>query len=84
MGLRHEMTTMLSAVKWITKTHKGSKLKAKAARIAFCATVYYIWHARNVIRFDDGKKTEEDIIMKIKHVVYRILFSIYPHELVYF
>ncbi|CAH9110833.1 unnamed protein product [Cuscuta europaea] len=28
MGLRHEMTTLLSAVKWIMKTHRGSTLKA--------------------------------------------------------
>ncbi|CAH9126786.1 unnamed protein product [Cuscuta epithymum] len=84
MGLGHDMTTLLSAIKWITKTHRGSNMKAKAARIAFCATVYYIWHARNEVRFDDGKKTEEDIIAKIKHVVYKILFSIYPHELVTF
>ncbi|CAH9145983.1 unnamed protein product, partial [Cuscuta epithymum] len=76
MGLGHEMTTLLSSIKWITKTHKGSTLKAKAARLAFCASVYYIWHTRNENLFDDGTKTEDNVIAKVKHMVYKILFSI--------
>ncbi|CAH9073233.1 unnamed protein product [Cuscuta europaea] len=84
MRLGHDMTTLLSAVKWIMKTHRGSTPKAKAARLAFCATVYYIWHGRNEIRFEGGSKTEGDIIAKIKHVVYKVLYNLYPHELINF
>ncbi|CAH9085418.1 unnamed protein product [Cuscuta europaea] len=84
MGLRHEMSTLLSSIKWIKKTHKGSTLKAKAARIAFCATVYYIWHARNEGRFDGKMKKEEEVVAKIKHVMYKVLYNIYPHELITF
>ncbi|CAH9067604.1 unnamed protein product [Cuscuta epithymum] len=69
MGLGHEMTTLLSSIKWITKTHKGSTLKAKAARLAFCASVYYIWHTRNENLFDDGTKTEDNVIAKVKHML---------------
>ncbi|CAH9076372.1 unnamed protein product [Cuscuta epithymum] len=84
IGLGHQMTTLLSAIKWITKTHKGATLKAKTGRLAFCAVAYYIWQARNEMRFDEGKKTEDDVVAKIKHVVYKILFSIYPHDLIKF
>ncbi|CAH9099317.1 unnamed protein product [Cuscuta epithymum] len=84
MGLGHEMTTFLSAIKWITKTHKGSTMKAKAVRLAFCASIYYIWHVRNELRFDGGLKTEADVISNVKHVVYKILYSLYPHELINF
>ncbi|CAH9108804.1 unnamed protein product [Cuscuta europaea] len=84
MGLRHEMSTLLSSIKWIKKTLKGSTLKAKAARIAFCATVYYIWHARNECRFDGKMKKEEEVVAKVKHVVYKVLYNIYPHELITF
>ncbi|CAH9148298.1 unnamed protein product [Cuscuta epithymum] len=37
IGMRHDMTTLLSAIKWITKSNRGSTLKAKAARTAFVA-----------------------------------------------
>ncbi|CAH9133061.1 unnamed protein product [Cuscuta epithymum] len=84
LGLTREMSTLNSSVKWILKNHKGSKIKGKAARIAFCATVYYLWHARNANRFDEADVKEEETIAKIKHVVYKILFSIYPHDLVKF
>ncbi|CAH9100586.1 unnamed protein product [Cuscuta epithymum] len=84
MGLKHDMTTLLSAIKWIMKTHKGSRMKAKAVRLAFCAAVYYIWHARNACRFDGSTKKEEEIIAKIKHVVYKIIYSIYPHDFISF
>ncbi|CAH9082499.1 unnamed protein product [Cuscuta epithymum] len=84
IGVGHQMTTLLGAIKWISKMHKGATVKAKAGRLAFCATTYYIWQARNETRFDEGKKTEEDVVAKIKHVVYKILFSIYPHDLIKF
>ncbi|CAH9132556.1 unnamed protein product [Cuscuta epithymum] len=32
LGMTREMTTLCSAVKWILKDHKGSKLKGKAVR----------------------------------------------------
>ncbi|CAH9147761.1 unnamed protein product [Cuscuta epithymum] len=84
MGFGHQMTTLLSSIKWIMKEHKGSRLKAKAARLAFCATVYYVWRARNACRFDGSMPKEEEIVVKIKHVVYKILYSLYPHDLIGF
>ncbi|CAH9096812.1 unnamed protein product [Cuscuta epithymum] len=78
------MTTLSSSVKWILKDHKGSKIKGKAVRIAFCAAVYYLWHARNANRFDEGDVKEDEVVAKIKHVVYKILFNIYPHDLITF
>ncbi|CAH9115366.1 unnamed protein product [Cuscuta europaea] len=84
LGLRHHMTTIWSSVKWILKEHKGSKLKGKAVRIAFCATLYHIWQARNANRFDGNCRKEDELIAKIKHVVYKILFNIYPREMIKF
>ncbi|CAH9071106.1 unnamed protein product [Cuscuta epithymum] len=84
VGFGNQMNTLLSAIKWISKKRKGSTLKAKAGRLAFCATVYHIWQARNNARFDEGMKSEDDVVAKIKHVVYKILYSIYPHDLVKF
>ncbi|CAH9148220.1 unnamed protein product [Cuscuta epithymum] len=78
------MNTLLSAIKWISKKRRGSTLKAKAGRLAFCAAVYHIWQARNNVRFDEATRTEDDVVAKIKHVVYKILYSIYPHDLVNF
>ncbi|CAH9148827.1 unnamed protein product [Cuscuta epithymum] len=84
LGMENQMTTLRSSVKWIIKKCKGSTLKAKAVRIAFCAAAYHIWRARNACRFDDCLKTEDEVIAKIKHVVYKILFSLYPHDLIKF
>ncbi|CAH9133447.1 unnamed protein product [Cuscuta epithymum] len=82
MGFGHQMNTLLSVIKWISKSRKGENLKAKAARLAFCAAAYYIWHARNSVRFDEGKNSEDDVVAKVKHMVYKILYSIYPYEMI--
>ncbi|CAH9085405.1 unnamed protein product [Cuscuta europaea] len=84
IGMPRQMTTLDSSVKWIKKDHAGAGVKAKAARIAFIYTIYWIWRVRNATRFDDAKAHEEEVFARIQYMVYKILFSIYPHELIMF
>ncbi|CAH9094512.1 unnamed protein product [Cuscuta epithymum] len=84
IGIKRQMTTLEKAVKWIRTEHRGALMKSKAIRLAFCATIYWLWHTRNASRFEDTMKTEEDVVAKIKHVVYKILYNMYPYELINF
>ncbi|CAH9071145.1 unnamed protein product [Cuscuta europaea] len=84
IGITKQMTTLEKAIKWIRKDHEGALIKSKAVRLAFCATIYWVWHTRNAYRFDDITKTEDDVVAKIKHVVYKILYNIYPYDLITF
>ncbi len=84
IGMPREMSTLESSVKWIRKDHAGVGIKAKALRIAFIYTIYWLWRVRNATRFDDKKTHEEDVFARIQYMVYKILYSIYPHELITF
>ncbi|CAH9089943.1 unnamed protein product [Cuscuta europaea] len=78
------MGTLSSSVKWIKKERSGATIKAKATRIAFCFSVYHIWRTRNAIKFDGTSPKVEDVFARIKYIVYKVLYSIYSHELVVF
>ncbi|CAH9093039.1 unnamed protein product [Cuscuta europaea] len=55
LGLTRQMTTLSSAVKWMKKEQTGANVKAKAVRLSFCYTVYWIWRMRNMICFEKAK-----------------------------
>ncbi|CAH9091992.1 unnamed protein product [Cuscuta epithymum] len=84
LGITRQMTTLRSAVKWIKKEHNGAHIKAKAVRITFCFTIYWMWRTRNSICFEAAKVKVEDIIHHIKYMVYKVLFSIYPYHMITF
>ncbi|CAH9145483.1 unnamed protein product [Cuscuta epithymum] len=82
IGIPRMMGTLASAVKWIKKERSGASVRAKAARIAFSCTIYSLWRVRNAARFDDFLPKEEEVFARIQYVVYKILYCIYPYDLV--
>ncbi|CAH9069914.1 unnamed protein product [Cuscuta epithymum] len=82
LDIPREMGTMLNSLKWIKRKRQGSGIKAKAARIAFCYSIYWIWRTRNATCFDGLVPKEEVVFARIQYIVYKILYSLYPHELV--
>ncbi|CAH9074929.1 unnamed protein product [Cuscuta europaea] len=82
LQLPRRMGTLHSSLNWIKKERQGSGIKAKAARIAFCYTVYWIWRTRNATCFDGLTPREDDVFARIQYITYKILYSIYPFELV--
>ncbi|GAA0153470.1 hypothetical protein LIER_37684 [Lithospermum erythrorhizon] len=79
LGVTRDMSTLASAIKWIKKEFKGSNVKNRAVRIAFSSTIFEVWAARNVINFDGGKVSTQDIIARVKTTTYRILYRLNPH-----
>ncbi|CAH9071538.1 unnamed protein product [Cuscuta epithymum] len=84
LGLRRQMTTLRSAVKWIKEEHNGANIKAKAIRISFCYTVYWTWRTRNAVIFEGAKAKVDDMVSQIKYMVYKLLYSIYPVHMINF
>ncbi|CAH9112761.1 unnamed protein product [Cuscuta europaea] len=80
LGIPREMRTMHSSLKWIKKERQGSGIRAKAARIAFCFSIYWIWRTRNATCFDGLLPKEDDIFARIQYITYKILYSLYPYE----
>lgn len=78
------MNTLSSAIKWITKDYKGALIKSKAIIIAFAATVYTIWKARNEVTFNNKAATIPVIFFQIQNTVYCLLYSFYPLEAIRF
>ncbi|GAA0146752.1 hypothetical protein LIER_36376 [Lithospermum erythrorhizon] len=79
LGVARDMSTLASAIKWIIKEFKGCRVKDRAVRIAFSSTIFEVWAARNVINFDGGKVSTQDIITRVKTTTYRILYRLNPH-----
>ncbi|CAH9109723.1 unnamed protein product [Cuscuta europaea] len=84
LGLTRSMHTLRSSVKWIKKEQSGANLKAKAVRIAFCYSIYWIWRSRNSIRFDGAKANIQGVVAQIKFMVYKLLYSLYPVDMINF
>ena len=72
------MSTLKAATKWIFKEAKGTGIQARAKRIGFACTVYYMWEARNKRIFEGVIKQPEDIIRRIQIQVYSGLYNLYP------
>ncbi|GAA0146080.1 reverse transcriptase [Lithospermum erythrorhizon] len=84
LGIRRQMTTLESAIKWIKKEHGGKSIHAKAILLDFCILVHEIWRARNGIAFDQEPTSPEAIIAKVKLATYRILIRLYPSQMITF
>ncbi|GAA0161063.1 reverse transcriptase [Lithospermum erythrorhizon] len=78
LGIRRQMTTLESAIKWITKEHGGKGVRAKAIILALCVLVHEIWRARNGAAFDQDSTSPEVIVARVKLATYRILIRLYP------
>lgn len=78
VGLKRRMSTMASALKWMKKEVKGKGWKTKAKRMAFAATVYYIWKARNALVFEGRRIKVEECISGVKTTVYTLIMRLYP------
>ncbi|CAH9050033.1 unnamed protein product [Cuscuta europaea] len=84
LGISRQMTSLRSAIKWMQRECKGVHIRAKATRIAFSYTIYWIWRTRNAIRFDGATLKLEDMLAKIKFMMYKVLYSLYPYHMITF
>ncbi|KAL0331191.1 UNVERIFIED_CONTAM: hypothetical protein Sangu_1664600 [Sesamum angustifolium] len=82
LGIRRHMSTLLSAVKWLIKEKTRSSVQNKARLIALACTVYSLWRHRNEVIFEGKTPCPEELVISIKITVYRILLSLFPHELI--
>ncbi|CAH9125273.1 unnamed protein product [Cuscuta epithymum] len=80
LGMPRLMGTLASSVKWIKKERSGANVQAKASRIALYFSIYWIWRVRNAATFDGVTPKEDDVFARIKYIVYKVLYSIYPYD----
>ncbi|CAH9069809.1 unnamed protein product [Cuscuta europaea] len=78
LGISRQMASLKSVVKWTQRECKGAHIRAKATRIAFSYTIYWIWRTRNAIRFDGAALKLDEMFTHIKYMVYKVLYSLYP------
>lgn len=56
-------------VSWFCKKALGKSLLARTRRVAFCATIYFLWQARNEAIFQQAHLDSHVIFAKIKNAV---------------
>ncbi|KAL1569136.1 hypothetical protein AAHA92_00648 [Salvia divinorum] len=69
LGMRRIITTIPSAIKWMTKERSGVAVIRKARRLTLIATVSLIWRAQNALIFYQSA-------LEVKKV------SLYTHQVV--
>lgn len=79
LGVSRQMSTIDSAIKWIKKDYGGGRPVSKMLRLSFCATIYYIWQARNAAVFERNQANPQAILARVKLSTYRVLYRLYPH-----
>ncbi|KAI5639961.1 hypothetical protein M9H77_00287 [Catharanthus roseus] len=82
-GLRRCMATIKSSLRWILRENGGTSWKSNMRKLCLAATIYYIWKARNQAVFEQLVMDSQPIIRKIKIQVYKIVFNLYPHILIF-
>ncbi|CAH9135532.1 unnamed protein product, partial [Cuscuta epithymum] len=81
VGMKRAGFTLSSVVKCCKKDFGGARLRSKAVTLAFCATIHTIWKARNENIFP---LTDQGLTMQIKVATYKILYRLYPPEMIDF
>lgn len=72
------MTNMAEITTWLHKNAKGKKKESRAKIYGCSATIYYLWHGRNALVFDDNKMPKEVLNKLILTHVHRLLNDIFP------
>ncbi|GAA0183545.1 hypothetical protein LIER_31086 [Lithospermum erythrorhizon] len=84
LGIRRQMSTLESAIKWVKKEHGGKSLRSRALLLAFCIVVHEIWRARNAAAFYQEPTSPEVIIARVILATYRILIKLHPTQRITF
>ncbi|XP_042045739.1 uncharacterized protein LOC121792017 [Salvia splendens] len=80
LGMRRNITTIPSAIKWMIKERSGATIIFKARRLALIAMVSLMWRGRNALIFDGSAFKPKHLVFEVKKVTYAVLYSLYPHE----
>ncbi|KAI5658807.1 hypothetical protein M9H77_27600 [Catharanthus roseus] len=80
-GLRRNMSTIPSCLKWLGKECKGKSWRNSFSKRCFVASMYYVWECRNRVLFEEYVPDRNYIVHKIKIQVYKVLYASYPHIL---
>ncbi|KAI5683565.1 hypothetical protein M9H77_04793 [Catharanthus roseus] len=51
-GLRRDMSTISSSLKWLLKENRWISWKSTWRKLCFAATLYYVWKCRNCVIFE--------------------------------
>lgn len=84
LNIQRPMSTLHNTVKWIKKDFGGALLRSKTMTLAFAATVYTIWSARNKFLFAGLPPSPNEIVYNIKSLVFFVLQALYPSDLLLF
>ncbi|XP_065857483.1 uncharacterized protein [Euphorbia lathyris] len=52
-------------ISWLSRNAAGKSLKSSIRRVAFAATVYWVWLTRNRIAFDNGLFCKDQIVRQV-------------------
>ncbi|KAL2248467.1 UNVERIFIED_CONTAM: hypothetical protein Sindi_2699000 [Sesamum indicum] len=77
IGIKRTMSTLQSAVKWLTKQKTGSSVQNKARHLALACTVYTLWRQRNEVIFEGSTPCPEGLISSVKVILYRVLWTFF-------
>lgn len=80
LNIRRSMSTLHSAIKWIKKDYGSAFIKSKDVVLAFAATIYNIWNARNKVIFAGKQVSSSETLNSFKTLVYTVLSSFYPGD----
>lgn len=77
-GCDKRTTAIKSSLKWINRTHRGTRLKSKGIRLSLLATIYHVWIARNNFVFNSVPLDRDSLVLRIEKDVCRVLYGLYP------
>jgi hypothetical protein len=78
LGIRRSMSTLASALKWLKKESRGTRIGTKARKVALACMVHRLWRVRNQAVFESKVPSIDDTIFWIRLHVYRNLHTMYP------
>lgn len=81
LGLERRTTSIRSAVKWIKRVARGTRMHSKASQIAITCTVYHIWLARNAKVFENTTESVQGTINSVIKKTMKVIYDLYPLEI---
>jgi hypothetical protein len=78
LGIRRSMSTLASALKWLKKEARGTRIGTKAKKVALACMVHCIWRVCNQTVFEGKAPSIQSTIFWIQVHVYRNLHTLYP------
>jgi hypothetical protein len=72
------MSTLASALKWLKKESRGTRIGTKARKVVLVCMIHRLWWTRNQAVFEGKVPCIDSTIFWIQLHVYRNLHTLYP------